>query len=223
MKKTLIWMALCLLLLSGCGGEAATDTTSTPAPETAESAPEVTAPAPETAENAEEPAPLPYEGNETGNADLDAQVLAVLEPLYNPDAAEEENLAAVYNWVCEEITYRAGTTDVSGGFTKELTEQLALEGLQKRKGNCDTEAAVMAVLMQRLGYDCEILQGQFLREDGQWVDHAWVLAQVAGETLHFDPLYGRYYAEDPMDSFMQPDSALEGTHQWDAAGTGAAE
>ena len=218
MKKTLLLLILlALCLFSGCGGESAAP--ADPAPETAESA----EPAPETAESAKPAAPLPYEGNATGNADLDAQMLAVLEEVYDPAASEEDNLAAVYRWVCDGITYRAGTVDVSGGFTEELTEQLALEGLQKRKGNCDTEAAVMAALLERLGYPCQILQGQFLREDGQWVDHAWVLAEVDGAPLHFDPLYGRYYAEDPMDSFLQPDSALEGTHRWDAAGMNGAE
>lgn len=163
-----------------------------------------------------EAAPLPYESNETGNAELDEAVYGVLETLYQPDGTEAENLAAVYGWVSEEIAYRAGTADVSGGFTEELIQELALEGLSKRRGNCDTEAAVMATLLERLGYGCEILQGQFLREDGQWVDHAWVRAEVDGEWLHFDPLYGRYYAEDPADYCMQPDSALEGTHRWEA-------
>ena len=223
MRKTLWMLTLALMLaLSGCGGESAA-----PVPE-AQTEPEAltetaettqTESAAETAEPAAEieAAPLPYEGNETGNADLDSQVYALLEELYDPAATEAENLRTVYDWVCQEITYRAGTADVSGGFTEALTQELAADGLAKRKGNCDTEAAVMAVLLRRLGYDCEILQGQFQREDGQWVDHAWVLAQVDGEALHFDPLYGRYYAEDPADYFMQPDSALAETHQWDAA------
>ena len=51
MKKILIFAALCLVLLSGCGGDAAEADTASPAPEASESAPE--APAPETAESAE--------------------------------------------------------------------------------------------------------------------------------------------------------------------------
>lgn len=166
-------------------------------------------------------APLPYTQNETGNAELDEQVFAVWEELYDSKATEAENLSAAYHWVCDAITYRAGTTDVSGGFTEELTQELALDGLTKRKGNCDTEAAVMAVLLERLGYETQILQGQFLREDGQWVEHAWVEAQIGDETLYFDPLYGRYYADDPDSYCMQPASALEGTHRWDTAAAAA--
>ena len=220
MKKTIWILFVLLVLLTGCSKTAA------PTPDDGGESDSGTAQAisdVDDVETASQPEaatadPLPYEGNETGNPELDAQVLALLEELYAPEASEEENLSAVYQWVCQEITYRAGTTDVSGGFTEEVIQQLALDGLSKRKGNCDTEAAVMAVLLDRLGYECRILQGQFQREDGQWVDHAWVQAEVDGEQLHFDPLYGRYYAEDPMDFFMQPDSALESTHQWDAAG-----
>ena len=223
MKKTLVWMLMLLAVLAGCAGAPAAETQDRAAaaePTEGTDTAEETEPA-EAADTADETeaadAALPYADNETGNADLDAQVLAVLEEVYDPAATEEENLSAVYHWVCDGITYRAGTVDVSGGFTDELTQQLALDGLNKRRGNCDTEAAVLAVLLQRLGYDCEILQGQFLREDGVWVDHAWVLAQVDGEALHLDPLYGRYYAADPADCFLQPDSAMEATHRWDTA------
>ena len=87
------------------------------------------------------------------------------------------------------------------------------------KGNCDSEAALMAVLLQRLGCEAQVVQGQFLREgddEAIWVDHAWVVAEVEEQYYHFDPLYGRYYTEDRAgDYFMQSDAALEATHTWD--------
>ena len=219
MKRLLILLMLLCLMLTGCAGDSAPAESGTGREPDASGAADETAapsepPGPDEPDSPAESEPRPYEGNETGNAELDAQVLALLDELYVPDAGEM--LAAVYDWVCNEITYRAGTTDVSGGFTDELTQELALDGLLKRKGNCDTEAALMAVLLSRLGYSCEIVQGQFLRDDGQWVDHAWVIAQVDGAEYHFDPLYGRYYAGgDPRAYFMQPAAALEPTHTWE--------
>lgn len=59
-------------------------------------------------------APAAFGDYETGKAELDEQVRVLLEELCDPEAPEEENLAAVYQWVCNEITYRAGTADVSG-------------------------------------------------------------------------------------------------------------
>lgn len=157
-------------------------------------------------------------GAPTGDETLDGQVLTLLQEICDPRASEEENLRAAYDWVCNEITYRAGTADTTGGFTEDLIQALAREALEKRKGNCDSEAALMAVLLQRLGCEAQVIQGQFLREgddEAIWVDHAWVVAEVDGQYYHFDPLYGRYYTEGRAeDYFMQPASALEATHTW---------
>lgn len=74
----------------------------------------------------------------------------------------------------------------------------------------------MAVLLTRMGCLAQVVQGQFQREDGQMVDHAWVVAQVDGTYRHFDPLYGRYYTDDgARDYFLQTDAVLEQTHTWD--------
>ena len=157
-------------------------------------------------------------GAASGNAALDEAVLADLQERCGTKATEAENLAAVYDFVCNDITYRAGTTDTSGGFTDELTETLALEILQKRKGNCDGQAALMAVLLRRMGCEAQIVQGTFLRaDDPEPVDHAWVYAVVNGTDCWFDPLYGGHFAENPRDYFMADDARMALTHQWDAA------
>lgn len=156
-------------------------------------------------------------GEPTGLADLDAQVLTVLEEVCAGDKSLAENAAQVYAWVAKELQYRAGTADTSGGFTEELTRELALEMVTKRRGNCDGEAALMAVLLQRMGCETVIVEGQFARDDsGQLVDHTWVIAQVDGAWTHFDPLYGRYYAGDQINDYcMANDARMELTHQWD--------
>ena len=158
-------------------------------------------------------------GNATGNDTLDAQVLSVLQEVCAPKASEEENLAAVFDWMLAEIGYRATTADTSNGFTKELTEQLALDLLNSHRGSCDSEAALLCVMLERMGCDPVIVQGQFLRSDGsEWVDHAWVIAETGGKTCHFDPLYGRFYAEDhSRDYFMANDEMMQKTHAWDAS------
>ena len=86
-------------------------------------------------------APKPYEpaGEPTGNAALDDAVLALLQERCSAKNSEQENLRAVYDFIAHDITYRPGTADTSGGFSDELTEQLALELLHKRKGNCDAQ------------------------------------------------------------------------------------
>lgn len=158
-------------------------------------------------------------GQPTGNAELDSQVLAVLEEVCDKKLSAEENAAKVYNWVANEIKYRAGTADTSGGFTESLIQELALEMIAKRRGNCDGEAALMAVLLERMGWETVIVEGRFARDDsGQMVDHAWVIARMDGTYFHFDPLYGRHYAEDRINDYcMADDARMEQTHQWDRA------
>lgn len=163
-------------------------------------------------------------GEATGDAALDEQVLALLQTLCDPRAAEADNLAAVYDWVRDEITYRPSAVDVSGGFTDELTRQLAAELLQKRRGNCDGEAALTAVLLRRMGCPAEIVQGSFRREDGAEVEHAWVIARVGGVYRHFDPLYDCHYAQgDDRACFLATDADLASSHSWQRADYPACE
>ena len=151
-------------------------------------------------------------GEPTGNAALDDQVLALLQELCDPKADLVTNLGAVYDFLCTGITYRATLADTSGGFTDELTDSLALELLQKRKGNCDAQAALTAVLLRRISCEAQIVQGTFLR-----ADHAWVYAVVNGTDCWFEPRYGGHVAENPRDYVMADDSRMALTHQWDAA------
>ena len=90
------------------------------------------------------------------------------------------------------------------------------ELLHKRKGNCDAQAALMAVLLRRMGYEAQLVQGTFVREEGaEPVDHAWVYALVGGEGVYFDPLYGGSFAEHAEDYCMASAALLKETHQWD--------
>lgn len=156
-------------------------------------------------------------GETTGNEALDAQVLELLQQVCRNGQTAQENVRAVYDWVAESIQYRASTADLSDGFTDEVTAQLAEELLSKRRGACDGEAALMAVLLRRMGFETVIVEGAFLREDGsQWVDHAWVIAKIDGSNRHIDPLYGRYYAEDAAQYCMATDAFLLTSHSWDA-------
>lgn len=158
-------------------------------------------------------------GEPTGNADLDGQVLTVLEEVCKKEHSMAQNAAAVYDWVANGIKYRASTADLSEGYTEEVVQELALEMLNKRRGACDGEAALMAVLLRRMGCEAVVVEGTFLREAGaEPVEHAWVIAKVDGTYYHFDPLYGKHYAEERLGDYcMAADEMLLPTHQWDQA------
>ena len=161
--------------------------------------------------------PFVPQGQVTGEEGLDEAVLALLQEICGPKASLEENVAAVYDWLCTEIKYRPGTADTSGGFTAQLVNELAEETLDKRKGNCDGEAALTAVLLRRLGCETVIVTGQCLREDGTWVEHAWTAGDLGdGAVYHFDPLYGSAFAENARDYFMRSGEDILHTHRFEA-------
>ena len=157
-------------------------------------------------------------GSVTGVESLDEAVLAVLRDVCEPKGSLEENTAAVYDWICTGIRYRPGTADVSGGFSEALVNQMAEETLNKRRGNCDGEAALMVVMLRRLGWEAVPVTGQFCRDDGVWVDHAWAAGSLdGGDVYHFGPLYGSTFADEARDYFMKPGGDMAGTHRFDAA------
>lgn len=156
-----------------------------------------------------------YLGGElTGDAALDESVKALLTEVCD---GSSDPLAAVYDWLCSELKYRANPDENVKDFTDEAVITLATEALDKRRCDCDGEAALTAVLLRRLGYPAEIVQGQFLRgEGGQWVDHAWVRCAIDGVSYHFDPLYDAHFGSgDSLSCFMASDDAMEATHRWE--------
>ena len=80
---------------------------------------------------------------------LDDAVLALLQERCSAKNSEQENLRAVYDFIAHDITYRPGTADTSGGFSDELTEQLALELLHKSARETRRAGALMAVCCSR--------------------------------------------------------------------------
>lgn len=149
----------------------------------------------------------------TGDAALDASVETLLTEICGKS---DTPLRSVYDWLCTELKYRASPGENVKEFTDDTVISLASEALDKRRCDCDGEAALTAVLLRRMGYDAEIVQGQFLRgAGGEWVDHAWVCAGIDGVVYHFDPLYDAHFADgDTASCFMATDADMEATHKW---------
>ena len=163
-------------------------------------------------------APKPYEpaGEPTGNAALDDAVLALLQERCSAKNSEQENLRAVYDFIAHDITYRPGTADTSGGFSDELTGAACAGAFAQAQGKLRRAGGADGSLLRRMGYEAQLVQGTFVREEGaEPVDHAWVYALVGGEGVYFDPLYGGSFAERAEDYCMAPAALLKETHQWD--------
>jgi len=155
-------------------------------------------------------------GKLTGNARLDAEVKKVIDQVCDPDKDAEYNLGQVFDWMVKELKYKYVTVDLSNGYTDELVTELAEYIILHRRGSCEHQAALMAVFAMRLGHEAIVVPGEFLSDDKtEWVEHAWVIAEVDGSYYHFDPLYGRNHTGGrPRTFFMKKDADIEAVHRW---------
>lgn len=153
----------------------------------------------------------------TGNDRLDAEVKKLIDELCDPDKDDEYNLGELFDWMVEELNYKYLTVDLSKGYYDELVYELAEYVILHRRGSCEHQAALMAVFAMRLGHESIVVPGEFLSDDRtEWVEHAWVIANVNGSFYHFDPLFGRNHTGGrPRTFFMKKDVDIEDVHRWD--------
>lgn len=158
--------------------------------------------------------PYAAPGASTGSAELDAQLDEILQSVCRSDAPEKDNLLAVYRWVMQSVTYRASEDPAPESYSDDVIASLARKTVEKRRGDCASEAALMTAFLRRMGYPAKVVVGSFIREAGQEpTDHAWASAEISGKTYYFDPLYGRYFAGQSSDAFCMADAEqLKDTH-----------
>ena len=62
----------------------------------------------------------------------------------------------------------------------------AYDMMLKRCGNCAHFAALLTVLLTRLGYDCRLIDGVFVNNDGSTYEHKWNYVLVDGQYYWLD-------------------------------------
>ena len=62
----------------------------------------------------------------------------------------------------------------------------AYDMLLKRCGNCAHFAALLSLLLTRLGYDCRLIDGVFINNDGSTYEHKWNYVLVDGQYYWLD-------------------------------------
>jgi len=89
-----------------------------------------------------------------------------------------------------------------------------------RVGNCAHYAALLTLLLNHLGYDCRLIDGEFINSDGSQVEHKWNMVLVDGQYYWLDPRmdHAAYEKSGKLKHsyFMVKDTAQwEKKHQWD--------
>jgi len=156
-------------------------------------------------------------GELSGRESLDKAVKEVIDKVCDPDKDINYNLGATFDWMVKELKYKHVAVDLSNGYTNELVYELAEYVVLNRRGSCENQAALMCVFARRLGVTAQVIPGDFLSDDGtEWVEHAWVIAEVSEGNRHIDVLFGRNHTGGkPRTMFLKTDAEFETKHRWD--------
>lgn len=96
----------------------------------------------------------------------------------------------------------------------------AYQMMMYRVGNCAHYAALLNLLLCHLGYDCRLIDGEFINSNGSRVEHKWNMVLVDGKYYWLDPRMDHSIYESSgkinYTYFMVEDTAQwEKKHAWD--------
>ena len=96
----------------------------------------------------------------------------------------------------------------------------AYQMMMYRVGNCAHYAALLNLLLCHLGYDCRLIDGEFINSNGSRVEHKWNMVLVDGKYYWLDPRMDHSIYENTgkinYTYFMVEDTAQwEKKHAWD--------
>lgn len=119
-------------------------------------------------------------------------------------------------------TYDLGIGETSGYDNTYTVCSRAGEMIQYRIGNCQHYASLLAVLLGHLGYDCRVIDGDFINSNGSLAMHKWNLVLLDGQYLWLDPRmdHANYERTGKLNHtyFLIDDTAQwEKRHSWDHA------
>ena len=111
--------------------------------------------------------------------------------------------------------YPVGTYD-----TNYYVAQFASQMMLYRRGNGAHFAALLTVLLNHLGYDCRLIDGEFINSDGSRVEHKWNMVLLDGKYYWLDVRmdHANYDRTGKLNHtyFLIEDTAQwEKKHSWD--------
>lgn len=125
------------------------------------------------------------------------------------------------------ITFRidvAGEMGSSDGFlpcdSNDYVAWAAYQMMLYRVGQCHNFAGLLTVLLGHLGYDCRLIDGEFLNSDGTRAEHKWNMVLLDGKYYWLDVRmdHANYERTGTLDHtyFLIEDTAQwEKKHSWD--------
>ena len=164
-------------------------------------------------------------GPETGYSYLDSAVDSILNHIIDSDMSDEEKVKAIYDHFI--FKYEHNTVLEPAAFDKKDSNPLqstalsALPLLIDGYGVCDNFAAAFYVLATRAGFECNIVDGNYVNQDGTKFSHVWNQIQIEDEWFWVDvDAEGMVYRDQNLDKplyylYLKKDKEWKNTHEWD--------
>ncbi|MCL2153259.1 MAG: S-layer homology domain-containing protein [Oscillospiraceae bacterium] len=168
-----------------------------------------------------------YPGAISDDADTDAFVTEVLNEVIRADMNDMQKIRAVYDWLIYNclhdnnynlITYEYGHNPSNPVADSIMT---ARDIINHRRGVCDSFAAAFRLLVLRLGFECNHVNGYYVNSNGSKSGHGWNQIRIDGTWYWFDvDVEGTTYHRSGNNSpsyflFMKQDKEWLTTHEWD--------
>ena len=159
-------------------------------------------------------------GKTTGDKELDNEIKKILDKNLKPSDSMDKKIKFACDWYTN-VKYVDGLThDKYDDVTKDNVVYYAKHAILNRKGNCKYRAAAQKVLLDRLGYETTVINGEIDSPKGNgWVSHCWVISKINGKYRMFDPSMTTYWKNTKpkakRDFYMQTEEYYTIDHRWD--------
>ena len=125
------------------------------------------------------------------------------------------------------LTFRidvAGNMDTNNGFlpcdSNDYVAWSAYQMMLYRVGQCNHFAGLLTVLLGHLGYDCRLIDGEFINNDGSRVEHKWNMVLLDGKYYWLDVRmdHANYERTGKLEHsyfLIEDNTQWEKKHSWD--------
>lgn len=101
----------------------------------------------------------------------------IISKLIDEEMTEYDKVEAVHNWICDNITYAQSMDD---------SDQDVYGALVLREARCAGYAKAFTYLLDLINIKSEVISGESIDDNGNFVDHAWNVVYIEDEPYYFD-------------------------------------